>query len=261
MLDLQPRHISFGTLVHGRLFRIPQYQRAYSWQRRHRKDLFEDIRRLSQKGDDASHFMATIVGLRREKRTILTDVHEVIEIVDGQQRITTLILLIKAIAMTLDRSDDVEDKIGQELDGMLVKSDEASLLRLQTNHDSSDYFANYLRTGDHPSSGAAYILADRELLRAIEECEQFVSQWQEDYYNGRSKDIHGERIGTDYKEGDFSGVAIDPEDPPRYESQATYLKRLDLLLPGELKRLTSADFEPELVMPEDDETEAADDAA
>ena len=61
---------------------------------------------------------------------------------------------------------------------------------------------------------------------------------------------------------DFEGVAIDPKDPPRYESQAAYLRRLDLLLPGELKRLTPADFEPELVMPEeDDETEAADDAA
>ncbi len=86
----------------------------------------------------------------------------------------------------------------------------------------------------------------------------WVDQWQVDYYNGRAKDIHGEPIGTEYEEGHFAGVAIDPEDPPRYESQATYLRRLGLLLPGELKRLTPADFEPELVMPEDDEDEADD---
>ena len=175
MLDMQPRHISLGELLHGRLFRIPQYQRAYSWQRKHRGDLFEDIRRTWGKGDDGHHFMATIVGLRLEKRTIITDEHQVIEIVDGQQRITTLILLFKAIAKALDPIDDIESKIGQELDGTLVKSDEASLLLLQTNHDSSGYFADYLRTGNHPPSGTAEILADRELLQAIEECEEFVA--------------------------------------------------------------------------------------
>jgi hypothetical protein len=40
---------------------------------------------------------------------------------------------------------------------------------------------------------------------------------------------------------------IDPNDPPRYESQAAYLKRLDLLLPDEARRLHRADFQPEAV--------------
>ena len=39
----------------------------------------------------------------------------------------------------------------------------------------------------------------------------------------------------------------DPADPPRYEAEATYLKRLELLLPGELKRLGPEDFEPEVI--------------
>ena len=46
---------------------------------------------------------------------------------------------------------------------------------------------------------------------------------------------------------DFEGLAPDPNDPPKYESQAAYLQRHGLLLPGELKRLDPADFEPELV--------------
>lgn len=37
----------------------------------------------------------------------------------------------------------------------------------------------------------------------------------------------------------------DEKDPPRYESQATYLKRLKLLLPGEGKRIPKSAFEPE----------------
>lgn len=42
----------------------------------------------------------------------------------------------------------------------------------------------------------------------------------------------------------FKGVAIDPNNPPTFESQAAYLKRHDLLQPGEMERLTAADFEP-----------------
>jgi hypothetical protein len=47
----------------------------------------------------------------------------------------------------------------------------------------------------------------------------------------------------------FRGVAIDPSDPPRYESQAAYLQRHGLLLPGEAARLRAPDFAPELVAP------------
>lgn len=41
--------------------------------------------------------------------------------------------------------------------------------------------------------------------------------------------------------------AIDPIDPPRFESQAAYLKRQGLLQPGEERRLKSAAFEPEVI--------------
>jgi hypothetical protein len=41
--------------------------------------------------------------------------------------------------------------------------------------------------------------------------------------------------------------AVDPSDPPRFESQAAYLRRLKLLLPDEERRLGPADFEPEVV--------------
>jgi hypothetical protein len=76
---------------------------------------------------------------------------------------------------------------------------------------------------------------------------QFVDPWMVSYYNGRSRNIRGEPIGTNYKEGDFQGVAIDPKDPPVYESQAAYLERHGLLLPGERRRLRKADFEPETI--------------
>lgn len=176
MIDIQPQHVTLDQLFYGRLFRIPQYQRTYSWHKKQRQDLFEDIRRAAEK--ERSHFMATIVGLRREKRTIMTKEHQVIEVVDGQQRITSLILLLKAIAKALDRSEPSANRIGQEIDETLVKPDKASLLLLQTNHDISHYFADYLRTGNYPPPESANTIADHELLSAIEDCERFVADWQ-----------------------------------------------------------------------------------
>jgi hypothetical protein len=75
----------------------------------------------------------------------------------------------------------------------------------------------------------------------------WVEKWAVDYYNGRAKDIHGKPIGTEFKEGDFAGVAIDPSDPPRYESVAAYLDRHQLLTPAEVKYLAA---HPELLAPE-----------
>lgn len=45
--------------------------------------------------------------------------------------------------------------------------------------------------------------------------------------------------------GQFAACAIDPKDPPRFESQAAYLKRHGLLLPGEAKQITKTEFETE----------------
>ncbi len=92
MLNIRPEYLTLDQLLAKRLFRIPHYQRAYSWTSKERSDMFKDISKLKDKPDN-SHFMATIVGLHRETKTIVTDQYNVIEIVDGQQRLTTLVLL------------------------------------------------------------------------------------------------------------------------------------------------------------------------
>jgi len=47
---------------------------------------------------------------------------------------------------------------------------------------------------------------------------------------------------------EFAEFAIDQQDPPRFESEAAFLQRLGLLLPGEEDRLTEKDFDPELIL-------------
>jgi hypothetical protein len=79
--------------------------------------------------------------------------------------------------------------------------------------------------------------------------DSWVERWSVDYYNGRAVDIHGERIGTEYKEGHFKVVAIDPDDPPAYESQAAYLQRHGLLTAEEKQYLKKHRelMEPEVI--------------
>lgn len=177
MVHIHPQYVKLADLLKGRLFRIPEYQRAYSWQTRQRSDLFDDIRKIAQKNDEV-HFMATIVGLRRDQTVCIgTDDYHSVEIVDGQQRLTTLILLLKAIELKADDSNSTEKSIRDELHNLLVKSDDASLILLQTNHDLSDYFAEFMRQGSHPKSNKATTLADRALLDGMVECQDFVDEW------------------------------------------------------------------------------------
>ena len=99
-MNVQPRFLTFSQLLEKRLFRIPRYQRAYSWTRKERAAMFEDIAKLKDRPKN-SHFMATVVGLNRETYPIVTDEYDIIEIVDGQQRLTTLVMLLKAIEQEL----------------------------------------------------------------------------------------------------------------------------------------------------------------
>jgi len=75
----------------------------------------------------------------------------------------------------------------------------------------------------------------------------WISKFDEDYYNGRAKDINGNPIGTKYKEGHFKGKAIDPDNSPCFESEAAYLDRHGLLTDFEKRHLAK---HPELLEPE-----------
>jgi hypothetical protein len=80
--------------------------------------------------------------------------------------------------------------------------------------------------------------------------------WLVTYYNGAATNIHGAPIGTEYHAGDFPYVAYDANDPPTFESQATYLQRHGLLTPAERRRVPPDAFAPEAIT-DDDEPEAA----
>ncbi|MCK1339958.1 DUF262 domain-containing protein [Bradyrhizobium sp. 38] len=173
-MQLNPQHLTLNQLLAGRLFRIPDYQRAYAWETKQRKDLFADIREVQKTKQD--HFLATVVGLARERRLIVANEFTAVEVVDGQQRLTTFVILLKAIEKALGTGGD-ENKIKQELHELLVKSDDHSLALLQTNHDSTHVFVDYIREGIIRKD-AGETAADKNLIDAASECESFVEDWK-----------------------------------------------------------------------------------
>jgi hypothetical protein len=174
-MRLNPKHLTLDELLQGRLFRIPNYQRAYAWVTKQRTDLFEDIREVQRSGRD--HFMATIVCLARDKRRIVADEYQTVDVVDGQQRLTTFIILFKSIEKVLNEKKNDEKKIKRQIGELLVKGDDHSLLLLQTNHDSSNVFLDYIRKGSIHEEATTE--ADRNLIDAANECETFVDEWRE----------------------------------------------------------------------------------
>lgn len=179
-MALRPEYLTFNGVLNHRLFGIPNYQRAYSWETKQRQDLFADITKLGNNGDqNRHHFMATIVCLQTYKtEEVGTDELERLDVVDGQQRLTTLIIILRAISKKLSVGDATQKEEAAKIDNILVK-DEQRLILLQTNHDSSMVFRKYLLYGTIPEEKNLKTTAETNLFNAFEECEKFIDEWEE----------------------------------------------------------------------------------
>ena len=84
---------------------IPDYQRAYSWEESECKELFNDLKNAYFANAKDGYFLGNIVIARSlEDRNRL-------EIIDGQQRLTTLTLLIKVLLKFDETSNDLQNAI------------------------------------------------------------------------------------------------------------------------------------------------------
>ena len=175
---LKPEYETFKQTISFKLFRVPEYQRHYSWQRKQRNDLFEDLERLrdSKKKDrDRTHFLATFVCLNtRQQESSGADEYVIYDVIDGQQRLTTLIILLKAVSKALREGSNEND--ATSLDELLVKKNNM-LIILQNNHDAPQILRNYLQYGQAPKTDDIKTEASRNLQDAIKDCEAFVSKW------------------------------------------------------------------------------------
>ena len=98
-----------ADLVDGKhIFVIPSFQRGYRWEEKQVLDLLNDIKQFADNGSSSSdsYFLQPVV----VKRTTILDEktgkeQEAWEVLDGQQRLTTLLLILKRLMKKLGEED------------------------------------------------------------------------------------------------------------------------------------------------------------
>ena len=152
---LDTRTVNYMELIgNGRKYKVPAYQRDYSWSEEQWEDLWNDITDLAE-SSDRRHYMGALVIESESDRQFL--------VIDGQQRLATLSILSLAIISKLnemaeqgkdskenkERADELRKRfIGEKDPASLVES---SRFRMNSNDDA--FFQDYLiqlRKPDNP---------------------------------------------------------------------------------------------------------------
>lgn len=87
-------------------FVVPIYQRTYSWTERECRQLWDDILRTGRNDKISAHFVGSIVYV--EKGLYQVSSQSPLLVIDGQQRLTTVTLLLEALARQLDDEEPLD---------------------------------------------------------------------------------------------------------------------------------------------------------
>ncbi len=137
----------------GTIFSIPVYQRNYTWEEENCEKLLQDIVSISQ--NKKTHFMGSITYILHlilhliDDEKSLRQLQEFV-IIDGQQRITTIMLLLKAIETKIQN-----EGIKKEIDGLLNLSGQR--LRLKPIKSDKEAFDLVMQNRSHELQGVSHI--------------------------------------------------------------------------------------------------------
>lgn len=148
--------IKIKDFFNGRFFEIPKYQRGYAWEIQNIRELFDDI--VESIESNSNHYIGTIVLSKSE------DDDEKFYVVDGQQRITTITLIISALVKGLSEKD------AAYYERFYLNED--SRYRLSPQNRDKQFLTNLLET----IIGEPQNKSQRYLKEAVEEISFKVSQ-------------------------------------------------------------------------------------
>ncbi|WP_033622841.1 DUF262 domain-containing protein [Helicobacter pylori] len=131
------------------IFSIPVYQRNYTWEEENCEKLLQDIINISQ--NKKTHFMGSITYILHliDDEKSLRQLQEFV-IIDGQQRITTIMLLLKAIETKIQN-----EGIKKEIGNLLNLSGQR--LRLKPIKSDREAFDLVMQNRSHEIQGVSHI--------------------------------------------------------------------------------------------------------
>lgn len=127
-----------------RKFTIPIYQRKYSWTEKQCLTLWEDIKKLSETSPNAGHFIGSIVCYQLNDEDMPGVIKEKI-VIDGQQRLTTLSLIMLAMIRNYEKKGEEGERIAKSIKRQYILNEEFTgedrYKLVPTYEDKDTYFA------------------------------------------------------------------------------------------------------------------------
>lgn len=148
-------------------FLIPDYQRPYAWNEEQCQTLWDDIFSFSfpnnnseEFDDNEEYFLGSIVTFKNDNSKL--------EVIDGQQRLTTIMLILRAFYDKFGNMNDQNSKKTREMiEKCLWKTDtfgnaDKTILKINSEvatDSDKDEFLNLLKTGSvNPRSKSQYVI-------------------------------------------------------------------------------------------------------
>ncbi|NTY62307.1 DUF262 domain-containing protein [Mycolicibacterium sphagni] len=159
------------------VYEIPKYQREYAWTRQQWDELFDDL--LEEDDAAAGHFLGTIICINRTSNATKENV---LELVDGQQRLTTLSILMAAIfafltshADQLDEDDRIDvNNLRRQL---ILKDPIRPRVRPQAqNNNNADYLNVLKAAGIEIKAPVVKFLGNRRIMKAYNHFSNLIAQ-------------------------------------------------------------------------------------
>lgn len=145
--NFNTKNDTFRKLMgNGLTYRIPRFQRDYSWTEDEWEDLWLDLLGTIKEGGEPAHYMGYLVLQSENDKTF--------DVIDGQQRLTTLSIIILAVLKNLTRlieaGNDPENNIRrleqlrQTYVGYLDPVTLVTRSKLTLNRNNDTYFQTYI---------------------------------------------------------------------------------------------------------------------
>ena len=155
--------LSLPHIFSGNFFNIPDYQRGFSWESEQVKDLLADIDHLLLTPGQARHFTGTLVVSKVDGETRF-------DIVDGQQRLTTVVILMRCLYDALtDRT--TAERVTETYLRRGPLGNEKWVLQLGV--DSQEFFSRVVLGNDSSAQFKATLAAHVKL----EEARKAIEKW------------------------------------------------------------------------------------
>ena len=152
-----------GLLTGNQVFDIPVYQRGYAWEKKNLEDLWEDLYYLDP---SKKHYFGTVL-LKDSGKTSRTSLASLkrFDVIDGQQRLTTVLILLREIISQLKEvsADELRGDV-DALERSYLK--DGGHYKLNPSGDDGDFFHHVVIDGNDFLIGDTSTHSQRRLTEA-----------------------------------------------------------------------------------------------